>query len=332
MKILITGGTGILGVHLIAHLVENGDHEIIVMSRKGILPEVIDEYKEQVNIVKGDVLALYPLRDIISEVDMVIHLAAIVSFDPADKQDMFTINIEGTSNVVNSCLEFDTRLIHISSVAAIGRAKANAKISEKTEWIDTPYNTNYSKSKYLSEQEVWRGIAEGLDAVILNPSLILASGDWSMSSLKIYDQLKRGLPMYPSGSTAIVDVRDVVRFIVRMMDANIVEERFILAGHNLTFQKLFTLIADSIKAKVPSRPVNLMFAKLFWNFEKLRSFLTKSSPIITKESVVSTQHHSVYDHSKSLSIEGFVYTPLEKTISDIAAVYNDGKKELLSFD
>ena len=177
-KVLVTGATGLLGPYVISDLLEKKYDNITVLIRSGMLNKELEPYANNLKVVKGDVLELYPLSEEIALVDYVIHVAAMVSFDPKDKQTMYDINVNGTANVVNLCLEHGIKkLVHVSSVAAIGRPDKRELLSETTVWSDSKYNPHYGVTKYKSELEVWRGFTEGLPIAIVNPSIILGRGD-----------------------------------------------------------------------------------------------------------------------------------------------------------
>ena len=221
-SILVTGGTGVLGAYIVKSLLEHGYRSIEVLSRKG-RPEHFDfEGVDSVKFTAADITEIYPLEDVIKRSDVVIHAAAIVSFDPAVFKQMFKVNVEGTKNVVNLCNDHQVKkLIHISSIAAIGRSANQGVVDEDTTWKNGKYNTYYGVTKYLAEQEVWRSYHEGLPSVIVNPSLIIGDGDWGQSSLRIFQRAYEGIPFYPSGSTGIVDVRDVASIVVKVLESDI---------------------------------------------------------------------------------------------------------------
>lgn len=330
MKIFITGGTGSLGVYIVKYLRKAGYTDLYLLSRKEELPSYLEDEKEHLNIVKGDICDMYPLYDVLKDMDVVIHAAAEVSFDERDEDKMSSINVKGTTQVVNACLDNEvTKLIHVSSVAAIGRAAKGGMITEKTEWVESDYNSHYGVTKHSAEMEAWRGHAEGLQVSVVNPSIILGAGDWNRGSFAMFKKLHKGVPYYTSGSTAIVDVRDVARFIVRLINEDQDGERFLLTGTNVSFQELFKLMSNALGSKAPTKPLPMWMGSLFTTLERWRSKVTGSTPIITRESLVAASHDSRYDKSKSLSLEGFSYTPLSSTIEESAAIYLSGEKKLL---
>jgi nucleoside-diphosphate-sugar epimerase len=224
---------------------------------------------------------------------------------------------------VNSSLEAGVdHFIHVSSVAAIGRdAKNKAPLNEDNFWKNDPTNSNYAISKYLSENEVWRGIEEGLSAAIVNPAIILGPGNWNNSSNVIFKNFSKYFPFYSKGSAAFVDVRDVVDVMLQLSDRNITEERYILAGSNRPFREMFSKIAESFQVKQPSYPVSALMAGLIWRFEFVRSLLTGSKPLLTKETVAASASNWTYDTSKVQNDLGFSFRNLDHSIPEFVKFY-----------
>lgn len=326
-KVLVTGATGLLGPYIVADLVESGYTDIKVLIRSGQLNNELRPYDQHLTVVKGDILELYPLSTIIDEVDYVIHVAAMVSFDPRDKKEMYEINVGGTANVANLSLSAGVKkLVHISSVAAIGRAEKVEPISEDTKWSESKYNPYYGVTKYKSELEVWRVHTEGLPVAIVNPSIILGQGDYRRSSLKMVDLVARGLSHYPVGSVGIVDARDVARMSVLLMSSEVDGERYIATADSVSYRSLFEKITTHTGAKPPPRPMTPLLGGILWRLEKLRSLVTRQSPIVTRETIASSSYPATYDTTKSRSIEGFTYRDIEETIEWTCLGYVASKK------
>lgn len=248
--------------------------------------------------------------------DIVYHCAALVSFRKKDFRLMMNINRKGTANIVNVCLDLKIKkLCYVSSTAAVGKVR-NGTIEfavESNKWIQSPLTSGYSISKYSAEKEVWRGIEEGLNAVIINPSIIFGPGDWNESSLSIFRTLKSGLKFYTKGSNAFVDVRDVVRAMITLQNSEINSERFLCTGTNIKFYDLFLLIAKELKVKPPSIFANSFMCGLAWRISALLSLIGKKSAL-TRESVKSSQDNVEYDCSKIIKAIGLDFTSIEKTI------------------
>ncbi len=229
--ILVTGGTGFLGSYIIKLLLEKG-YAVRAIRRSNKLPFWIPkEIVDHVEWVEGDVLDVVALDEAMEGVDTVIHTAAVVSFVKKERANMYQVNVEGTANVVNMMLEKNIRrLVHISSVAALGRSASGGHVNEEKKWEESKVNTHYGKSKYKAELHVWRGAAEGLEAVIVNPSTILGFGDWNTGCCDIFKNVFEDFIWYVSGFNGFVDVEDVAKVTVRLMESTISEQRFIVNG------------------------------------------------------------------------------------------------------
>ena len=322
-KILITGGTGFLGSYIIKQLVEK-NYAVRAIRRGNKLPTWISkEITDKVEWVEGDILDVVALQDAMESVDTVIHSAAIVSFLKKDRKQMYQVNVEGTANVVNMALEKNvSRLVHISSVAALGRTAGGGHVNEEKKWEESKVNTHYAKSKFKAELQVWRGVSEGLDAVILNPSTILGFGDWHSSSCAIFKQVYEGFNWYTPGINGFVDVEDVAKAVILCMESDISEQRFIINGDTWPFKKLQDTIADNFKKKRPGRKTTPFLLAIAWRLEKVKSLLTGKKPLLTKESARVAQSQTFFENDKILkALPGFSFTPLEETIENACKKY-----------
>lgn len=267
--------------------------------------------------VQCDILDVIALEDVMTGVTHVYHCAGLVSFQRTDAQRLYKINVEGTANVVNAALHAGVKkMLHVSSVAALGRIREGEAIHEKMNWTPETSNSKYGESKYLGEMEVWRGIAEGMDAVVVNPTIILGSGHWDNGSTAIFKSVYNEFPWYTNGTTGFVDVRDVVSIMIALMQAPITAERFIISAHNTSYRKLFDMIADAFQKRRPYKEVTPFLAKLVSNLEAIKSSITGKKPLITKETAATAQAKVVFDNSKLFRfLPGFSYLPLQQTIT-----------------
>lgn len=330
-KILITGGTGFLGSYIIKELVEKGYAVRAIRRSTSKLPFYIQaEILQKVEWVDGDVLDVVALDDAMNGVETVIHAAALVSFHKADHKEMMAVNINGTANVVNTALENNiNRFIHISSVAAIGRKTDGGNVNEEKKWTESPVNTQYGISKFKSEMEVWRGIGEGLNAVILNPGTIIGYGDWNSSSCALFKNAYNEFSWYTNGINGFVDVEDVAKATVLMMESEITEQRFILNGDNWPFRKLFNKMAEGFGKKLPHRLATPFLGEFAWRMEKIRSLFTGKKPLLTKESARVAHSKTFFDNSKILkALPGFSFTPLEVSIQNACKKYVNAIKPM----
>lgn len=314
---LVTGGTGLVGTYLLRELVKmNKPVKALYRSKQASL--LTPEENKKIEWVGGDILDPVLLADAMQDVKKVYHCAAVVSFNPSRRGELFKINVEGTANVVNAALEAGVqKMVHVSSVAAMGRIRNNQVIDESMYWTPETSNSNYGRSKYLAELEVWRGIAEGLEAVIVNPTIIFGAGDWLQGSSKIFKTMYDEFPWYTQGMGGFVDVRDVVRAMILLMEHDIKSERFILSAGNHFYRDVFNNIAKEFGKKPPRKKVTPFIASLVWRLEWLKSTLAKQEPLLTRETARTAQASVQFDNTKFLQhFPEFVYIPIEQSIAE----------------
>src|SRR5207249_6100027 len=322
--VLVTGGTGFLGSYVIKELVERNYSVRALRRRTSKLPFYIrPEILEKVEWLEGDILDTISLEDAMDRVDAVIHSAATVSFHRSDKDQVYLVNTQGTANVVNTALEKNIqRFVHVSSVAAFGRAKINGHVNEEKKWVESKHNTHYAISKYKAEMEVWRGGGEGLNAVIINPSTFLGYGDWNTTSCRIFKSVYNEFPWYSTGVNGFVDVEDVARATILLLESNISEQRFIVNAENWTFQQLFNSIADGFGKKHPTRKATPFLINFVRKIVEMKSMFADSKPLLTKESARIANSHTFFDNDKLLkALPGFSFTPLQESIQKACKKY-----------
>jgi nucleoside-diphosphate-sugar epimerase len=324
--ILVTGGAGLVGTELITQLLQAGKPVRAIYNRT----KLADFSNENLQQMQCDILDVTGLEEAMKGVDQVYHCAAIITFNPRRKQELFKINIEGTANVVNAALDAGIKkLVYVSSVAALGRIREVETINETMNWTEETSNSAYGQSKYLAEMQVWRGIGEGLDAVIVNPVIVLGAGDWNNGSSQIFKNVYNEFPWYTNGSTGFVDVRDVVKAMIGLMNSDIVAERFILSAGNRTYRDVFNLIAKAFQKKTPRKLVTPAIAKIVWRLEAIKRFFTGKEPLITKETAATALAKANFDNNKlKIFLPGFEYRKIEDTITDTCAAlqqkFNNG--------
>ena len=273
--------------------------------------------------IEGDILDTHVLEQAMEGVDAVIHSAAVVSFTAGDRRQMFKTNIEGTANVVNAALLKNvSKLVHVSSVAALGRTTDGETVTEKKQWEDSSINTHYAISKYNAEMEVWRGMGEGLTTVIANPSTILGYGDWNNSSCAIFKSVYNEFPWYSNGVNGFVSVEDTARAIVLLMESAISNERFIINGDNWSFRQIFNSMADAFGKKRPHREATPLLAAIAWRAEKVKTLFSGKASLLTKESARVAQTTTYFANSKiNNALPGFAFTPLDICIKNACERY-----------
>ncbi|PKV66794.1 NAD-dependent epimerase/dehydratase family protein [Pontibacter ramchanderi] len=311
--VFVTGGSGLIGSYLIPALVAQG-HQVRALYR-GQVPAIASA--DQVEWVQGDILDIALLRNTLQGIAYVFHCAGLVSYAPQDAELLQQVNVEGTANVVDACLEAEQeiKLCHVSSIAAIGRSRGATLLNENSKWDAGEKQSAYAESKHYGEVEVWRGIAEGLQAVIVNPSVVLGPADWNRSSTRLFKYVYQQRPFYTPGSANFVDVRDVVEAMLRLTFSDVSGERFILNAGQLTYKEFFAEAARSFGKKAPFIKVSPGLAEVVWRLEHARAWLTGSRPLITKDTArVSAKSH-VFDNRKVRETTGITFRPLTESIA-----------------
>ncbi len=319
--ILITGASGLLGQHLLETL--SAGQAVRATFRNSLPVFFIDLHQKNIEWVDCDITDIVSLEKAFEGITHVYHCAAMVSYDPKMKETMMHTNAEGTSNVVNLCLDNNIqKLCFVSSIATLGEGIPGEPISEKNDWEENKENSTYAISKQAAEMEVWRGIAEGLHAVIINPGIILGEGDDTKSSTNLFRIVQDEFAYYTAGATCWVDVKDVVRSMVALMNSDVTNERFIISGGNYSFVDIFTMMANAMGKKPPYKAANSLMTEVVWRLSYLKSKLTGKVATISKETARSSQRIRRFDASKLLkALPDFKYTDIGETIKRVAARY-----------
>ncbi|MCW5518441.1 NAD-dependent epimerase/dehydratase family protein [Aureitalea sp. L0-47] len=326
--VLVTGGTGLVGSHLLYFLLKKGFSVRATHRRNsnldavrnvfGYYTEDSDALYNKIEWVEANITDIPALEDAFQGVTQVYHSAAYISFHPRHFQKLKKANVEGTANVVNMCLKHDIqKLCHVSSIATLGSTLDGSLISEKTAWNPEEDNNVYAITKYGAEMEVWRGTQEGLEAVIVNPAVILGSGYWNSGSGAIVKMAARGNKYYTSGGVAIVDVQDVVHVMMQLMESDICNEQYILASENLHYKEMMSSIANAVGAPAPTKLVAKWKLNLLRKLDWLNSKLTGARRKLLKATVNSMYNVSFYDGSKVTEHLNFQYTPASETIERV---------------
>ena len=324
--ILVTGGTGLVGAHLLLRLAENGAKmRAIYRDEKGIqkTKSLFEHYQKStlfnaVEWIKGDILDITALEDAFIGITQVYHCAAYISFDSQDENKLRKINIEGTANIVNFCLAKGVeKLCHVSSIAALGDLAAHeTSITEETEWNPEKYHSDYAISKYGAEMEVWRGQQEGLQVIIVNPGIIIGPGFENQSSGQLIKKVADGLLFYTYGKTAFIVVDDVVRIMIELMESSICNERFILTGQNIVFRDLFNTIANTLKVKRPSIEAKPFLIGLTWRLYWVLSLFSTKPKQISKDSLQSLLNKKEFSNQKIKSALQTSFIDVKQYIKD----------------
>ncbi|MCY7352488.1 MAG: NAD-dependent epimerase/dehydratase family protein [Cytophagaceae bacterium] len=320
--ILLTGATGLVGSFTARRLLE-ANQKVRALVRPDSDRHLLADVAQQIEWLEGDILDVLSLERAMEGVSQVVHAAAIVSFVPRDRRSMHKINVEGTTNVVNACLQTGVRkLLFVSSVAALGRSSKKIGpepqiIDENARWEESPLNSNYAKSKYLAELEVWRGASEGLSVVVVNPSLILGAGDWHRSSTQLFKYAYDQHAFYPEGTLNYVDVLDVAEAIYQLLKADVETERFILNAGTISYRDFLAKVAKAFGKKAPRICVSRPTTEVLWRLEALRTWLTGRAPLITRETAQASSHSYVYPNDKIRQMLGLEFRTLDETVARV---------------
>ncbi|WP_347050861.1 NAD-dependent epimerase/dehydratase family protein [Flavobacterium olei] len=325
--ILVTGGTGLVGAHLLLHLIENGENvRALYRNQKRIekTKSVFDFYKktdlfEKIDWLEADILDVPSLENAFIGITQVYHSAALISFDPKDEEKLRKTNIEGTANMVNfSIAKGIEKFCFVSSIAALGDiAPHETYITEETDWNPEKPHSDYAISKYGAEMEVWRGLQEGLDVIIVNPGVILGPPQmmtiFDEGSSEIYRKVSNGLSFYTLGSTGFVSIDDVVKITSELMKSDIKNERFTIIADNIVFRDLLNTVADILKVKRPHIHAKPLFMNLLWIADFLLFFKKRS---ITKATAKASYSNNLYSNEKIKTALGTVFTDIHDYIKD----------------
>jgi nucleoside-diphosphate-sugar epimerase len=306
--ILVTGATGLVGSHLLVQLLqENEEVKALFRSEKQIekTKNVFSfhnqlELFDKINWVKGDINDIPSLEIAFENISHVYHCAALISFDPSDEDELRKINIEGTANVVNCCIDFDVKkLCHVSSIAALGNPKEHeTTITEETEWNPEELHSDYAITKYGAEMEVFRGHQEGLEVIIVNPGVIFGYGFPKKGSDVIIQSVKKGLSFYTKGNIGIVSVDDVAKCMIQLMKSNNNGERYTLVGENISTKALLDFIAEELKLKKTSREATKLMTSIAWRMDWLISKILNRKRKLARSTATSSHSESTFDTSK----------------------------------
>lgn len=326
--ILVTGGTGLLGARVLHDLIIAGKN-VRALRRSSSADYIIDmvfagneSLKKKIEWIEGDVTNVMDVNESLIGIDEVYHCAAEVSFLKSDYRQMMKINVEGTANMVNASLDVGIKkFCHVSSIAALGRVEESMTMNENVFWKASKHNSSYAISKYNAEREVWRAMEEGLNAVIVNPSVIIGPGDWKTGSSAMFTQVWKGMKYYSEGVNGFVDARDVSRSMIALMEKNISGQRFIISEGNYSYREVLNEIALNLKMPAPSVKVNALLSEAAWRAEGVRSFFLKRKPFITKETARNSQRKWIYSNEKIKHVTGINFIPLHQSIADSAKIF-----------
>lgn len=322
--VLITGATGLVGCHLLYELLQN-DIQVRALHRKGSdldrVRRVLSYYSndagslfERIEWHEADLLDLAALDAAFRDIKQVYHCAALISFDPKDKDRLYEANVVGTTNIVNLSIQYHIeKFCHVSSIAALGDAFEYDVIDESVDWDDRTIS-NYAITKYRSEMEVWRGVQEGVPAVIVNPGIIIGPGFWHTGSGTLFKMVAKGQRWYPPGGTGIVTINDVIKAMTGLMESEIRNERFILVNKNMTYKEVLSMIAREFNMSAPSKELQLWQLRLLLPLDWLRARVTKRSRRITRDNIRGVSRKKIFDGQKICKSLPFAYELVSEAV------------------
>lgn len=317
-RIFITGGTGLLGRAILARL-QTTDHTITALRRT---TSDLSGLPASINWVEGHLLDEPFLEQQIKEADVVIHCAAVVDFRPKLREKMLDVNVNGTIAITNACTEYKKRLIYISSVAALGFKENGKPTTEEDDYQPDVINTDYALSKHLAEMEVWRGIAEGLEAVILNPTIVIGKpAKWHQSTGSFWVSARKNLSFYTTGTVGFVDARDIADVIAELIVSNIQGEGFIMNSENLKYKDFQTQVALSINAKPPTKPIGPALGGLFWRAGNVIRWVTGKQIPYTKAIHHVASKDVYYSNKKAINELNASFRPVSESIEWLSAQF-----------
>jgi dihydroflavonol-4-reductase len=325
--VLVTGGTGLVGAHLLIHLLEKGENVRAIYRNSDSIKKtksLFSLYKKEgiydsIQWIQGDVLDIPSLENVFQEIDQVYHCAAIISFDPKEEDLVRKTNIEGTANIVNFCLTNNVKkLCHVSSIAALGDLPEHESvITEETEWNPEKPHSDYAISKYGAEMEIWRGQQEGLEVVIVNPGVIIGPGFWNQGSGVLFTKVKKGLSFYTKGSTGFIAVEDVVSIMYQLMKSSVHGERYTLISQNIIFEDLLFSIADALKVKRPKYHATPFMMNVFSKLDWIAANLFNKKRQLSKASARSSYSSALYSNEKIKNALNITFKDVPDYIKEI---------------
>jgi len=337
--ILVTGGTGLVGSHLLLDLARTGKKVKAIYRTESKLSDVKKVFSyyvpskeatflfNSIEWLQGDILDIPSLNKAFTNVDHVYHCAAIVSFNSKNNKKLRTTNIEGTANIVNSCLKFKvTKLCHVSSISAMDIALGDDEISENFTWHPEKSHSDYAISKYGAEIEVWRGTQEGLSAIIVNPGVIIGPGFWNSGSGQLFKKVDEGLKYHFPKTTGFVGVQDVSKASILLMESTIENEQFILVSENVSFKLVLEWVAESLQKKAPQTPLKPWMVFIGWVYQSIASKLWGAKKQLSHQDYRSLFKHTYYSNSKITENTGFSFSSVKSVVMDTGALFKKERK------
>ncbi|MDC1259676.1 NAD-dependent epimerase/dehydratase family protein [Flavobacteriaceae bacterium] len=330
--VLVTGGTGLVGSHLLFELSKSQLKIRALYRTKETIENVktvfsfytdqVDDYFNRIEWLEADLEDLPKLETAFQGVTHVYHCAALISFDPNDYYKLRKTNVTGTANIVNlSVINAIEKLCYVSSIATLGFDPE--KITEETTWNPEDSQSVYAMTKHEAEMEVWRGVQEGVPSVIVNPGVILGPGFFESGSGLLFKRIHKGLKHYTSGVSGYVDVKDVVKGMIYLMNSDYKNERYIMVAENISFLELTTLISKAFKRNPPKKAVSSLKLSMAWRLDWLTHQLTGKKQKLTKNLSKTLTKKSYYSSEKLLEADvSFKFEPISAVVSEVCQIFS----------
>jgi len=325
--ILVTGATGLVGGHLIWHLLQQNITVTAVKRptsnleplRKifGFYTPHVDAFIRRIQWRDADICNEKLVSEALLGIETVYHCAAVVSLNNGGN-DLIATNVNGTANIVNAALRNNVkRFCFVSSIAACGHTTGEDLITESTKVENIENRAAYSRSKYYSEQEVWKGIRAGLNAVIVNPGVILGFSGTDKGSSELFARVRKGLPFYTLGGSGYVDVQDVAKIMIELTNSTVVAERYILVVENCSNKDILTWMADGYDKKKPSICINKKTLLAIGSISEMLGKIFGFNPTLDRSMARSASNRAYYSNAKIINELKYKFNPIEKCIQEI---------------
>lgn len=329
--ILVTGGTGLVGAHLLLHLLQENESVRAIYRTKSSIEKTRNLFQmenridlfDKIDWMEADITDIPLFEKAFENISYVYHCAALISFDSSDEDQLRKTNIEGTANVVNCCIDFKVKkLCYVSSIAALGDAKeGDTIITEETEWNPEKNHGDYALTKYGAEIEVWRAAQEGLEVVVVNPGVIFGKGFGDSGSGELLDKIQNGFPFYTKGSTGITCVEDVVKIMIRLMKSNISGERFTIVSENIQLFTLLNILADAMEKKRPHIYARPYMTSIAWRIDWVISKILFRKRVFTRATSKSSHSGEIYDNSKVIRQLDYTFKPVAECLVTVSQAH-----------
>lgn len=326
--ILVTGGTGLVGSHLLYKLVESGKKvkaiyrtKEKIAAAKNVFSYYISDFENlfsKIEWIEASLNDIPNLERAFEHVTHVYHCAAFISFDTKDYHKLRRVNIEGTANIVNLCISYKVeKLCYVSSIATIGKEENSQLITEETHWNPEAEQSVYSITKYGAEMEVWRGTQEGLDAIVVNPGVIIGPGFWrGGGSGSLIKMVYKGVSRYTKGVVGYVDVMDVVNPMIQLMESDITNERYILVSENLSYQDFFTKTATYLNVQAPKKLASKTLLSIAWRLDWLRSFVLNKRRRLFKQTTKTITTKAYFSNKKVTDALNYNFKTIDESLAE----------------